>query len=79
METNEILIVTAVVIASVVAGALLSYFIVGVLMKATTPIPVIVDSPPVCPGELYTPGTCGMDSGMTFTQCIVNTTESNTT
>ena len=57
-----------------VVGALLSYYITGALMKITTPTPVIIDSLPVCNGELYTPGTCGVDSGITFYQCKPNTT-----
>jgi len=75
LETEQYLIIAAVVIASVIIGAVISYFTVGMLMKVTSPPVIIVDSPPpVCQGEFYTPGTCGVNSNMTFTQCKVNTT-----
>jgi hypothetical protein len=64
---NENNIEITIILISVLIG-----FCLGVCMAIIlTPSPVapVVDSPPPCVGEVYTPGTCGFDSGMTFEQC----------
>ena len=72
MDTNDLMLVAIVVVMSFIAGAGVSFFILGELVKEAP-----VDSPPPCDGEVYTPGTCGVNSNLSFSQCKTNTT--NTT
>jgi hypothetical protein len=69
METNDILILAVVVIASVTIGVTLSYFIItGINFPREI---TIVESIPSCnpaTGQ-YTPGACGVYTNLTFTQC----------
>ena len=70
METNDILTFAVLVIASIVIGVALSYFLIGnaYFLKE---VPSIEPTPTCSPvSGQYTPGTCGVYSNMTFYQCI---------